>query len=47
MKRQLKSERKKTELLQQRLQEAVSENRARESEYSNRIKGTLEEGVGL
>lgn len=31
LKRQLKLERKKTEQLQQRLQEAYSENRARES----------------
>lgn len=31
LKRQLKMERKKTEQLQQRLQEACSENRARES----------------
>lgn len=38
LKRQLKLERKKTEQLQQRLQEACSENRARESKHSE-IKG--------
>jgi hypothetical protein len=37
LKRQLKMERKKTEQLQQRLQEACSENRARESKCSQYV----------
>ena len=41
LKRQLKLERKKTEQLQQRLQEACSENRARESKSLLIMVGSL------